>query len=288
MNDEYITVKKSEYEELKKNSIEMASFIRENQILHSENTIAAQIQRSMLPGEKLLVDDDYLSIYADMDSAKEVGGDFYDYLFLDDDTLFFCIGDVSGKGVPAIIHMVACRVLFRNRISSLHEKGDLAALFFDINKELYQMTKKKQFITCFSGIYDMRTGNLRYVNAGHTKTIIYDGNEIKKLEKVSGLPLGAYYNENKQEKCVYKEYEITVKPETLLFLYTDGCVEAMNNSGDTFGLNRVEDIILSRGKKVSISQLITYIQRNIISFENHEVQDDDCTIMAITIKGYKE
>jgi len=282
-----VTISKEEYEELVKKARDGVTFLKENQLLHSENEIASQIQRGMLPGEKLIYDDSYLSIYADMDTAKEVGGDFYDYKLIDDNHLFFCIGDVCGKGVPAIIHMVACKLLLRTQLKHISNPEDLSTVFYEINEELYKMSEKSHFVTCFAGILELSTGRFSYINAGHTKTIIVGNGEPKRLDKVSGLPLGAYFNTKKPEKNKYKVYETMISEGDLVFTYTDGAIEAMNADGEMFSLERIEDILNRFSEKKNISELVTYLQRQIITFENHEDQDDDLTIMAVQMKNRK-
>lgn len=282
--EKQISIFETEYRELKHKAEEGMTFLRENQILHSENSIAAMIQQSMLPSRSFRSDNGQVVLYADMDSAKEVGGDFYDYMQLDEDHLYFCIADVSGKGVPAIIHMVACKMLLRNGIKYLGIQDNFADLFEDINEELYKLTTKKQFVTCFAGIYEYSSGKLEYVNAGHTKTIVINQEGLKELADLSGLPLGAYYNKKHLEKCKYKVFETILKPGDLLFAYTDGCSEAMNSEGNVFGLEKIEAILNENKDKMTLENVVKHLQRRIIQFENHETQDDDLTILAIQIE----
>lgn len=269
--------------ELERVAKDAETYIQENQILHSENQMAARIQNSMIPKRGLLDSRESFEIYGDIDFAREVGGDYYDYFSLDEGHVCLSVGDVSGKGVPAIIYMVAAKLLLKN---SLQRGMGLEKTYHEVNRELFQLAEEKQFVTSFTGILDIRTGEIAYVNAGHTPPLLLDGSGgIKRLTEKSGLPLGSYYSVKHPELMNYRVCNVQLKEGDTLFVYTDGCSEAVNNEDKMVGLDGLEELLRESRNQMCLEDQVRYIQRQIIAFENHEEQDDDCTVMGVRWKS---
>ena len=197
----------------------------EKERIGSELRIARDIQQSMVPKtfppypERKDID-----IFALLEPAKEVGGDLYDFN-IRDGKLFFCIGDVSGKGVPASLVMAVTRSLFH--IVSDHEDQP-EIIVTDINESLSEMTDSDMFVTLFVGVLDLSTGMLRYCNAGHEEPLLL-GKGVGVLPSNSNIPVGVMSGWN------YIGHETLVYPGTTIFMYTDGLTEAENATHAQFG-----------------------------------------------------
>lgn len=268
-----------ELDSYKKISADAEAYMRENTILHSENQMAARIQRSMLLPPGLVLQNDELEIYADADFAKSVGGDLYDYFMCDDGRICFYVGDVSGKGVPAVSYMVAAKILIKAKMTGCSDAAEVMAM---INKELFNLSRERQFVTMFLCLMNTKTGVIECLNAGHNPAFILkaDG-KIVKIDTRSGIPLGSYYNENRPAVTAYKSFEFVMEKDDVLYLYTDGCTEAMNAEGEVLGEEAFMNNIASSYQYDNLSDKVRYLQRSIINYENHEEQDDDVTIMGV-------
>jgi sigma-B regulation protein RsbU (phosphoserine phosphatase) len=244
----------------------------EREHIDSELNIARKIQMEMLPkSEETALRDDCF-VVGSLDPAKMVGGDLYDY-FIRDEKLFFCIGDVSGKGIPAALVMAVTHTLFRS--ISAHESNP-ARIMQALNETACQRNEQNMFVTMFIGVLDLPTGRLRYCDAGHDKPFVI-GEETKQLPAKPHLPLGVMDN------MVYTIQETVLRSGESLFLYTDGLTEAMNESHEQFGLKRVEkglrDCI---GKESNTSEnLIRTMTNRVNAFVDGAEQSDDLTLLAI-------
>ena len=250
--------------------LQQATLEREH--IDSELNIARKIQMDMLPkGEENALRDD-CDVVGLLDPARMVGGDLYDH-FIRDEKLYFCIGDVSGKGVPAALVMAVAYTLFRS--ISAHESNP-ARIMQALNETSCQRNEQNMFVTMFIGVLDLPTGRLRYCNAGHDKPFII-GEETKQLPAKPHLPLGVMDN------MVYTTQETVLLSGESLFLYTDGLTEAMNESHEQFGLKRVEkglqDCI---GNKPNVAEKIIRTMTNRVNaFVDGAEQSDDLTMLAI-------
>ena len=244
----------------------------EREHIDSELNIARKIQMDMLPkGEENALRDD-CDVVGLLDPARMVGGDLYDH-FIRDEKLYFCIGDVSGKGVPAALVMAVAHTLFRS--ISAHESNP-ARIMQALNETSCQRNEQNMFVTMFIGVLDLPTGHLRYCNAGHDKPFVI-GEETKQLPAKPHLPLGVMDN------MVYTTQETVLLSGESLFLYTDGLTEAMNESHEQFGLKRVEkglqDCI---GNKPNVAEKIIRTMTNRVNgFVDGAEQSDDLTMLAI-------
>ena len=238
-----------------------------------ELDIARDIQFSMLPAsfpERKDVD-----IFASLTPAKAVGGDLYDF-FIRDDKLFFCIGDVSGKGVPAAMVMTVTSALFR---SLTRRDTQPASITRTLNNELCSHNDSLMFVTLFSGVLDLTTGKLLYCNAGHDAPILAstDGS-VQYLQVDSNVAAGV------MPDMEFKQQETVLQPGTTLFLYTDGLTEAENERHELFGMDRTLETAGMEGN-VPPSMFIASVTTTVRSFVAGAVQSDDLTMLAIRYTG---
>jgi sigma-B regulation protein RsbU (phosphoserine phosphatase) len=212
-----------------------------------------------------------LDLAASIIPAKEVGGDLYDF-FIRDEKLFFCIGDVSGKGVPASLVMAVTRSLFR--AISAHEDSP-AKIITMMNNSLSETNESNMFVTFFCGVLDLNLGRLRYCNAGHNPPIILT-DAIRMLPVEPNLSLGILKDMD------YIEQETDFQYDDALFLYTDGLSEAENISQEQFGEARIKEAL--HGKKPSEKHLENIKQR-VSLFVGEAPQSDDLTMLFIHYLG---
>lgn len=212
------------------------------------------------------------SLHALMDTAKEVGGDLYDYFLLGDDSLAFVIGDVSGKGVPAALFMMKAKYQIKMFITL---KESLNEAFAEVNNNLCEENEAGMFVTAFGGILNFKTGELRYVNAGHNYPVIIgaDGT-CSWMKKKSGPPLAA------MEDIPYKMHKLTLNKGDKLYLYTDGVTEAQNNEEELYGDSRLIEL-LERNGGLEVTALPDKVLEDVHLFAQGAAQADDITMLAI-------
>ena len=234
--------------------------------MESELRVAQGIQMSMVPNVTSATQTrDNLDIAATIVPAKEVGGDLYDYYFRGN-KLFFCIGDVSGKGVPAALVMAVTRTVFR--AVSAHE-SDPARIVKAMNDSLTEMNENNMFVTFFCGVLDLGSGHLRYCNAGHNPPMILT-DAIRPLPVTPNLPLGILHGMD------YVGQEVDLTADDALFLYTDGLTEAENASHEQFGEDRTKKAL--HGRKSSDAHL-SLIRDKVSEFVGDAPQSDDLTML---------
>ena len=250
------------------NKLQQASIERER--MNSELDIARNIQMEMLPKKyPPFPERDDLDIYGMLEPAKTVGGDLYDF-FIRDEKLYFCIGDVSGKGVPASLIMSACITLFRS-VSS-HD-SDPARIMRTINEAACRNNKYNMFITMFIGVLDLPTGKLRYCNAGHDGPWVV-GQALRQIPVNANLPLGV------MDDFHYSVQTSELLPGETVFLYTDGLTEAMNTNRKQFGQERIT-ATLDGCSTLSTEQIIGKVKDSVKAFVDSAEQSDDLTMLAI-------
>jgi Serine phosphatase RsbU, regulator of sigma subunit len=236
--------------------------------MENELRIGHNIQMSMIPKtfppfpERKDID-----ISAALVPAKEVGGDLYDF-YIRDEKLFFCIGDVSGKGVPASLVMAVTRSLFRT-ISS-HEKSPQRIVTL-LNESMTDMNENNMFVTFFCGVLDMITGHMRYCNAGHNPPVLLS-DRVRELPVFPNLPLGI------MQGMSFREQETDLSSDDTLFLYTDGVTEAENVSSEQFGQERMLSVLLER--RDAQGQLES-MQKAVSDFVGEAAPSDDLTMLII-------
>ena len=252
-------------EELKDTTAQKAS-------IESDLRIASGIQMAMLP--KIFPpypERDDIDIYGKLVSAKEVGGDLFDF-FIRDEKLFFCIGDVSGKGVPAALVMAVTRALFR-AVAAHESMPD--RIINNMNETLSTNNESDMFVTMFIGVLDLLSGRMRYCNAGHDVPILI-GSGIGMLPCDSNIPVGV------MQDWEYTLQETTIDPWTTIFLYTDGLTEAEDINHAQFQEKRIIDVI--RQTQNEPQQIILAMTHTVHQFVGNAEQSDDLTMLALQYK----
>ncbi|OQA19990.1 MAG: Phosphoserine phosphatase RsbU [bacterium ADurb.Bin363] len=241
---------------------------KEKERIEGELKIAHDIQMNMLPLLPLTESQSF-RIYGFMEPAREVGGDFYDFFILDD-KLCFIIGDVSDKGVPAALFMAVINSLYRYIAS---EGKSPSVVLEKLNKKVIN-NQSFMFVTAFCGMLDLKTGKLKYSNAGHnTPYIIKNNQKAKMMEKATTSVLGI-----KEEKYVDKE--LILEPGDYLFTYTDGVTEATGNEHELFGDERLKEILSAR-YYTSPEEMVGVVSGNVKEFSGNLEQSDDITMLVI-------
>lgn len=249
----------------------------EKERISTEMALATRIQSNMLPSTfPAFPERPEFDIYASMDPAKEVGGDFYDFFMLDDDRLCIVIADVSGKGVPAALMMMASKIILEQIAQS--EKSP-AKILSDTNETICQNNKEDMFITVWLGILEISTGTLTAANAGHEYPILKSpGGSFNLIKDKHGFILGSIPG------IEYKEYEFQLNPGTKLFLYTDGLSEAMNREKKLFGTSRVVEA-LNLVKDEPAKKILEHMHETVDAFVDGAEQFDDLTMLCFEYKG---
>lgn len=215
-------------------------------------------------------------IYATMNPAKEVGGDFYDFFMVDDTHLAVVMADVSGKGVPAALFMVIGKTLIKD-----HTKpgSSLGEVFSAVNNMLCDSNSEGLFITAFEGVLDLVTGEFRYVNAGHELPYIYKAGEGYEAYKIRpGFVLAG------MENVRYREGSLQLSVGDKVFLYTDGVPEATDASDQLYGSERLHQI-LNRNKDATPEQLLKAVKEDVDQFVGEAPQFDDITMLCLEFHG---
>ena len=251
-----------------RNQLKYKALNTQKERMGKELEIAKEIQMSMIPKTfPPYPERGDIDIYASIVPAKEVGGDLFDFFILDE-KLYFCIGDVSGKGVPASLVMAVTRSLFRTLAA--HEKSP-GRIVTTMNKSMSDMNESMMFVTFFCGVLDMKSGHLRYCNAGHNAPVFLTTTKAL-LPVVPNMPLGIVPD------GAFQEQETDLQYDDTLFLYTDGVTEAENASHELFGEDRMMDVL--SGLKGSRDHLKA-MQTAIDAFVGEAPQSDDLTMLII-------
>lgn len=238
----------------------------------AELDVASRIQQGFLPHEVIYSDDFY--IQCKMSPARNIGGDLYDYIRLDDDRTVLVIADVSGKGITAAIFMAVTLMLVREYSKSGLSPAEVLA---KANNTIAEKNPALLFATVFVGVYDRRNHSFTYSNAGHNMPyLICD--KLVELEKVQGIPLGLFSNEE------YRESSVTLKQGDTLFLYTDGVNEIVNGNNEFYGTGRLEDL-LSNYVGRDATYLVNEVFDKITEFAGDTEQFDDITMLALTCRN---
>ena len=238
--------------------------------LERELKIASGIQMAMLPKTFLSKKREELDLYASLTAARDVGGDLYDY-FLRDNSLFFCIGDVSGKGVPAALMMAVMRSMFRSEARRVNKAAKIVET---MNKNLGEEQTTGYFITMFVGVLDLMTGHLDYCNAGHEAPLLAG----QPLPIKPNLPVGSLSDWN------YEGQEAQLNVGDMLFLYTDGLSEAKNTQKQIMGRSRVLELAQAHFGD-TCKQLVELMETEVRHYAAGAEQSDDITLMAIKWQG---
>lgn len=233
--------------------------------LKAELALAASIQSESLPAGGLKLG--AITLESFLKPAKEVGGDLYDYFMLDDDSLFFCLADVSGKGIPAALFMMRAMALIKSGITT---ENDLSSFAYELNNRLCSGNIESVFITAFFGVLDTACGKLRYLRAGHEQPVIRRGGTIIRLGEESNFVLGVF------EGVEFTADEIMLLPGDELLLFTDGLNEGINESNEAFGYERIDSTFLSADGEITKTMF-----ESLKNFCGSAEQFDDVTMLAI-------
>ncbi|UNC92584.1 PP2C family protein-serine/threonine phosphatase [Candidatus Contubernalis alkaliaceticus] len=245
----------------------------DKRLMEGELRVAREIQLSIVPKIfPAFPNRSEFDIHAILEPAKEVGGDLYDYFLLNDNTLCFLIGDVSGKGVPASLFMAVTKTLLKTRA---HEEQTPAQILNIVNKELCIDNDSGMFVTVFLGFLHIPSGRVTCSNAGHNLPYILkkDGT-LEKLPKIEGIALGVF------EDFPFNSYDFTLQKGDTLLLYTDGINEAMNSANEQFGDNRMEAVI-KKNIETSVKKMTMELNNEVRAYAGKAEQSDDITIMAL-------
>ena len=241
--------------------------------ISNELSLAARIQADMLPNSfPAFPDRTEFDIYASMDPAKEVGGDFYDFFLVDDDHLCAVIADVSGKGVPAALFMMASKNIIAN--NAMMGKSP-AQILTDTNASICSNNRQEMFVTVWLGILELSTGRLIAANAGHEYPVLKKaGGRFEFLRDKHGFVIGG------MDGITYKEYELLLEPGAKLFLYTDGLPEAADTAGNMFGTERMLAVLNTKPDQTP-EQILKKVRAAVNDFVNEAERFDDLTMLCL-------
>ena len=242
--------------------------------IEGELQIASAIQMAMIP--KIYPpypEREDIDVFGQLTPAKEVGGDLFDF-YIREEKLFFCIGDVSGKGIPASLYMMVTRALFRT--ISAHESSP-DKIMSNLNDIMSQDNESNMFVTLFLGVLDLPTGRLHYCNAGHDAPILIGNTGAGMLPVDSNLPVGV------MPEWKYSLQESVIDPDTCIFLYTDGLTEAEDLEHRQYGMTRIKELTqqLQQNGTFSPTVIINRMTDAVHLFVGNADQSDDLTMLAI-------
>ncbi len=251
---------------------------RERYMQDNDLATANAIQKNILPPSvSPYPDRSEFDLFASMTTAREVGGDFYDYFLADDDHLVMIISDVSGKSIPAALFMMVVKTLLNNQAPNNFR--NIPKLFGKVNRQLCEVNDLDMFATAWLGVLEISTGTLRYATAGHEYMAIKKKDGEFKLNKVENSPPLAV-----MEDIEYKEYKVDLEPGDIIWLYTDGVPEALNLQNEMYGIDRMI-ASLNRHSGGNVEDLDKGIREDIIFFSGGAEQSDDITTLCLRYNG---
>ena len=259
---------------------DLTAVTAEKERIGVELNVATQIQADMLPRIfPAFPEREEFDVYATMNPAKEVGGDFYDFFLVDDDHLAVVIADVSGKGVPAALFMVIAKTLIKNHTQNQEEPG---AVFTQTNEQLCEGNDAGLFVTAWMGVLEISTGKFVYVNAGHNPPLLKRaGGQFEWLKSRPGFVLAG------MEGVRYRENTLQLEPGDRLYLYTDGVTEATDSHNELFGEARLQTA-LNENMDLPVEKLLPKIKECIDAFVGEADQFDDITMLALDYQSKGE
>ena len=245
-------------------------------VTRTELGMAMQIQESMLP-DSLPTSQEHpeFDLCASMDPAREVGGDFYDLFFIDDDHLALVIADVSDKGVPAALLMMSAKILIHYRA---RRGGTPAEILADVNDEMCEKNDAGMFVTVWMGILDIRNGTMVCVNAGHENPAVRRDGEFRMFQDKHGLAVGV------MPGIRYRDYTLEMRPGDSVFVYTDGVPEANNEAAELYGVQRLEHA-LNHLADPSPQGVLQGVRADVDAFVGTAKQFDDLTMLCVEYCG---
>ncbi|MBQ3938116.1 MAG: serine/threonine-protein phosphatase [Clostridia bacterium] len=252
----------------------------EKERIGTELALATKLQAAFVPSLfPPFPDRTEFDIYASMDPAKEVGGDFYDFYLIDDDHLCLLIADVSGKGIPAALFMMVSKIILQSCAMLGQSAGKVLT---KTNEAICSNNKESMFVTVWLGILEISTGKLTCANAGHEyPALMRSGGSFELFHDKHGLVIGGMDGVN------YKEYELTLSPGDKLFVYTDGVPEAEDANNDMFGTERMLEA-LNRESTASPERILRNVRAAVDGFVKDAEQFDDLTMLCLEYRGKEE
>ncbi len=252
----------------------------EKERISAELTLATQIQAAMLPHiVPAFPDRSDFDVIGSMHPAKEVGGDFYDYFLVDDNHLCMVMADVSGKGVPAALFMMASKIILQS-VAMMGKSP--AEILTRANEAICSNNEAQMFVTVWLGILELSTGKLTAANAGHEYPVFKKpGGEFELFKDRHGFVIGG------MEGVKYREYEVQMEPGTKLFVYTDGVPEAANRELELFGTERMTQA-LNTNPEVPVLSILQNVQNAVDEFVGDAEQFDDLTMLCLEYIGQKK
>ena len=256
---------------------ELETITKERERIETELDLATRIQEGSLPNVfPPFPDRNEFEIYASMNPAKEVGGDFYDFFFVDQDHLCIIMADISGKGIPAALFMMASKIMLEDNAAMGKSPAEILT---DVNKAIVANNQQDMFVTTWLGILELSTGRLMASNAGHEFPVLMRaGGDFELYKDKHNFVLGG------MEGIKYGEYELTLSPGDKLFLYTDGVPEATDANTELFGTDRMVDA-LNRVKAGSPEEILAGVDSAVNDFVKEAEQFDDLTMLCLEYKG---
>ena len=275
LNDQMNTIRRMEREQM-----ELENQKREQELIARELSTARQIQKSMLPHIfPPFPDRREVDLFASMDPARDVGGDFYDFFFIDADHLCLVIADVSGKGIPGAMFMMISKRIIEDSSRQVHSPAEI---LYQTNEALCDSNQMDMFVTAWLGILEITTGKLTAANAGHEFPAIRRKNGHFELYKDKhNFVLGG------MEGVPYTEYDLHIVPGDKIFVYTDGVPEATAADGEMFGTERMILALNTCGDK-SPEAILGGIRNAVDTFVGDAEQFDDLTMMCLEYRGPQE
>ena len=267
-------------DELKTYMDNLTKVTAEKERIATELDVAKNIQQSMLPSIfPPFPDKTEFDIYATMNAAKEVGGDFYDFYLLDENHLVVTIADVSGKGIPAALFMMISKTILKNFSMSMINPDDFSAVMALSNNQLCQNNDAMMFVTVFMGMLYLKTGEFTFVNGGHNPPVVYhkatDTYEYLKVKK--NFVLGG------MEDIDFKQQTIKLEKGDRIFMYTDGVTEALNKTDELYGEERLINCLNRSDKNLSVEELLALVREDVAKHVDGAAQSDDITMLTLKI-----
>ena len=250
---------------------EIVGLTKENERIHTELSLAAAIQNHMLPGvfppfpERKEID-----LFALMDPAREVGGDFYDLFMIDEDHLVLVVADVSGKGIPASLFMMVSKILVKSVAKTKCSAGELLER---VNNQLCENDREQMFVTVWIAIVNLKTGMVNYANAGHENPMLYQDGKWSYITTKHGLVLSA------MPEMKYQDHYLQLQPGDWLFQYSDGVPEATDENLKAYGMERLTNAV-NKAPMDNTENFLNYIKNDVETFVNGSEQFDDITMLA--------
>jgi len=256
---------------------ELTEMSFENERHEESLRLANEIQMRMLPSGIVDLPENFpFAIRAQIRPARQVGGDLYDF-FWTDDRLYFCIGDVTGKGIGAALVMAVTKTLFRAHAAF---QDDPAKVLSAANTRLFEETDPSMFVTAFCGFLDLKDGRLLFSNAGHDRPLLLAPTRpVRPLMSKAGLPLGVF------PKFTYAVEERVLAPGETLFLYTDGITEAANANEELFRMDRL-CAVLEECASADPSRVVPAVLESVERFAGDAPQADDLTMLCVQYRGH--